>query len=276
MNEVKLSIPPSPALGGILLACAEGKLRYGTWNLEVHLTLDKITEERRKLINSFETGIEGLGNVSIKFGVDASTASDKKNYDSPSFLTEFGDSNSIRSSLVFSQSIQKLTLNKLNLKPDQKYLVVHANLFRVDRATKEDRLLSRGDAHSFAWAINKYTRIKRRSLVLIGDDGINLKSSKNRYVKECYKEGIDIVEQLSLISSAAGFLGMSSGPSAAALLSNTPYVIFKHKKHHALQMEADLAGEKKYPFANRDQIYIRKYPSRLLILWWLLRLGSKC
>ena len=72
--------------------------------------------------------------------------------------------------------------------------------------------------------------------------------------------GLTLAMQLALPSLADGYLGMASGISAAPIFSQTPYVIFKHERQHAEQMEVELEGDR-FRIAGDAQVLWRRRDS---------------
>jgi hypothetical protein len=62
-----------------------------------------------------------------------------------------------------------------------------------------------------------------------------------------------LCNQLALVQEAAAFMGMAAGPTAAAIYSDRPYVIFKHPAHHRMQMERELQSDGRLAFASEKQ-----------------------
>jgi len=63
---------------------------------------------------------------------------------------------------------------------------------------------------------------------------------------------------LSLIQMSLLFMGMSSGPCNMAVLSDLPYLIWKHPDHHTKKMNRELNSNGQFPFANDQQKIIRE------------------
>lgn len=88
---------------------------------------------------------------------------------------------------------------------------------------------------------------------------------------ECYDEGFNdcpncVLTQnhggsldldLSLIQISLLFMGMSSGPGNIAILSELPYLIWKHPDHHATAMGKELNKDGQFAFSNEKQKLIR-------------------
>lgn len=85
--------------------------------------------------------------------------------------------------------------------------------------------------------------------VLLGKDPLESSLAALPNVLYTQTLGLGLAEELAFISIADAFLGMSSGIAAAAILSKTPYVIFKHPNHHKEAMEQELSRENRFSFA---------------------------
>jgi hypothetical protein len=76
-------------------------------------------------------------------------------------------------------------------------------------------------------------------------------------VRSAQREAIPLQVQLALVSLSDGFIGMASGVCAAAVLSDVPYVLFKHPSHHVGEMERELGIGDRFPFARPRQLVWR-------------------
>jgi len=95
--------------------------------------------------------------------------------------------------------------------------------------------------------------------VLIGDDCYD---EAFNYCPNCVitqNHGGSLELDLSLIQSSLFFMGMSSGPCNIAILSELPYLIWKHPDHHATEMGKELNNEERFVFSNEKQKMIRDY-----------------
>lgn len=95
--------------------------------------------------------------------------------------------------------------------------------------------------------------------LLIGDDEIPTDVLKLPNVVRTRHHGGGLALDLALIGVSAAFMGMASGPCNAAILSDVPYAIYKHPKHHATQMAAELGGRSNYAFALESQKLHRQF-----------------
>jgi hypothetical protein len=76
-------------------------------------------------------------------------------------------------------------------------------------------------------------------------------------VRSAQREAMPLPVQLALASLADGFIGMASGVCPAAVLSDVPYVLFKHPSHHVEEMERELGAGERFPFARPRQLVWR-------------------
>jgi hypothetical protein len=83
------------------------------------------------------------------------------------------------------------------------------------------------------------------NFVLLGSDAAHLSVTEDL--------GVPLEVQLALAGHADGFLGMASGICAAAVLSVSPYILFKHPSHHTDEMRRELSDSEHFPFAGLHQ-----------------------
>ncbi len=96
------------------------------------------------------------------------------------------------------------------------------------------------------------------NFILIGNDKITSDITQIPRVIAANKENISLFSQLAMISLANGFLGMASGLCQGAILSNTPFVIFKNPNHHPDIMKNELDSSKGFSFCYSNQQIWRK------------------
>ncbi|MEN9633880.1 MAG: hypothetical protein RL077_2284 [Verrucomicrobiota bacterium] len=89
--------------------------------------------------------------------------------------------------------------------------------------------------------------------MILGDDEVGDEILAIPGVFSARRMGMGLAEQLAGVGLADGFIAMGSGICAAANFSATPYVIFKHPAHHGREMESELAGGDRFPFAQARQ-----------------------
>jgi len=107
--------------------------------------------------------------------------------------------------------------------------------------------------------------------LLIGSDTVpeDIKSLPN--VISLHDEGLSIVDQLACIQQSSAFMGMVSGPANVAILSQVPYIIFKHPLHHAEVMQKEIGDADHYDFAKQNQHIVRKHETPELLSLFLDR-----
>lgn len=69
----------------------------------------------------------------------------------------------------------------------------------------------------------------------------------------------NLESELSLIQSADGFLGTSTGPSTVAILGAKPYLILKSPEHHAAETSKLLRNDRFIGFSTERQIFARRH-----------------
>ena len=94
--------------------------------------------------------------------------------------------------------------------------------------------------------------------LILGDDETYKKIHKQPNVFWAKKMNIGLDVQMCLISLSNQFLGMASGISGAAILSNTPYLIFKNKDHHKTQIEKEIKKNKTFFAKEKQYIFLEK------------------
>ena len=287
-NTVCISVPPSPLLGGIIIAICEGLTEFDEFNLCLNIDED-LKAQIRSIgpVIEFAKSIIGVKSIRIFCGSEvlktygicpASTHIHKninRNINSPQRLLYFLKSGR---SIIFPRvSNNYLDMAKIKIGISGSYIVIHANLGESLGTYRNlrQKFESKGYLSDWQSGIEKIAILfPKVAIALIGADAIKFAPFSQKNVFNLELLGISLAEQMSLIPDANYFLGMSSGPSALAILSQTPYTIFKHPKHHAWQMLFQLKLNKRFLFSNRSQFYIRKYPTKTTIYEALL-FGAK-
>lgn len=108
--------------------------------------------------------------------------------------------------------------------------------------------------------------------MLIGDD---LYSQEILNLPNVNFNNSAVQDYFSQVINAHAFVGMSSAFCNAAILSDTPYCIWKHPDHHASEMEKELSSEGKFSFQQKNQYFIRSYDTYDSILKHLTLLIEK-
>jgi ADP-heptose:LPS heptosyltransferase len=67
----------------------------------------------------------------------------------------------------------------------------------------------------------------------------------------------NISRDLALISQAAIFMGMSSGPCNIAIFSDTPFIIYKNPDHDVEEMKLELGKNNRFVFSTASQKFLR-------------------
>jgi len=111
----------------------------------------------------------------------------------------------------------------------------------------------------FEFMLNCHQNNLSVKFVLIGNDKIDSHISELPNVVLLKEHGGDIGLDLALIELSSIFMGMSSGPCNMAILSDKPYLIWKHPEHHKEEMEREFQGFKQFIFANEYQKLIQDW-----------------
>ena len=121
---------------------------------------------------------------------------------------------------------------------------------------KNNHLDTRSNADPQAWArFFKYceTKFPLVKFVLIGNDLISSDIlQRSNVVATSMHEG-NLILDFAIISNSFLFMGMSSGPCNFAIMSNKPYLIWKHPGHHTKEMEIEFSGHQQFLFAKQTQ-----------------------
>ncbi len=94
--------------------------------------------------------------------------------------------------------------------------------------------------------------------IIIGNDDFDeaLRQIENVIIARDYDSFL--VRDLALVQEAYFFMGMASGPTMAAVYSETPYIIFKNPGHDVAQMEHELGDKNHFSFATLLQKLLRQ------------------
>lgn len=113
------------------------------------------------------------------------------------------------------------------------------------------------NAHFASWR-EFFERVRDCPFILVGSDIIPVELERLPHLYGAQREGVSLSVQLALCAVAEGFIGMASGMSAAAILSSSPYVIFKHPSHHPEEMQRELRERDHFGFAHSNQKLLRQ------------------
>jgi hypothetical protein len=121
------------------------------------------------------------------------------------------------------------------------------------------QLSGAGSEQSNANLINWHSFLKtsaapgREEFLLLGNDELPRVFQEMPGVHMAMPRGMALSTQLALVAMSDGFLGMASGVCAAAILSDVPYVIWKHPRHHAEEMARQIGSGDTLAFASGAQ-----------------------
>lgn len=104
--------------------------------------------------------------------------------------------------------------------------------------------------HSF---FSTHAKPGHTDFILLGTDAVSSSILDLPGVHSAAAMELALSVQLALVPLCNGFLGMASGVSPAAILSDTPYVLFKHPKHHVEEMQRELGTTDHFCFAHSRQ-----------------------
>ena len=280
VKTICVDIPPSPLLGGTLFAIAEGLIENDQISVCLRLA-NQTQKEFTYSVHDMAFQIKGVIGVNLSInGEVVRTLGQVFDHvhkypieliDSPEKLIESAPAERIREVVQWKSSNLENALAKFSSSDVKNMIIVHANLQSKSQIVPLRGVrLSHGRSRTWSKGILKFIeRNPDARVLIIGDDARHFKSFQSKRILIAANMKVPLHEQLSLVATSLGFVGMSSGPSTVALLSSTPYVIFKHPKHHQNQMLKQLGDLNHYSFANSKQLYIRQYPSAKQIFYAL-------
>lgn len=112
---------------------------------------------------------------------------------------------------------------------------------------------SNADMESWYSFFSAHAKPGDADFILLGTDAVSSKILGLPGVHSATAMKLALSVQLALVPLCNGFLGMASGVSPAAILSDTPYVLFKHPRHHVEEMQRELGTTEHFCFAHARQ-----------------------
>lgn len=153
--------------------------------------------------------------------------------------------------LSWKQSILDIALS-LYKKSPRPVFAVH---LKNQKKAPEESNASLKDWHRF------FSAFQNMHFFLLGEDPISTEILSLQNVTKINQKDYPLSVQLALCSLCDGFIGMSSGLANAAILSATPYAIFKHPFHHMDEMKEEFGDRDFFSFAQPQQKVYRKEDS---------------
>lgn len=274
----RLSIPPAPLLGGGIVLYAEMLAlgRYSSAEIEVYVdklaglpdsNLASSISALSKLDRMTRVSLVGTGHASNRLVADFRGTTQGAYYegsnpvfDTPESLLDLTDVD-LLNLIKFDSKVTERAFEHLD-GGNQSVLCVHAN--SVQRPSTQQKCLSKGDEDEWVEGLRAAVdQGVEMSILFIGSDSERL-AAKLRRPGNVISPLEDFATELACIRFSTAFLGMSSGPSAIAMFSTTPYIVFKDASHHPEQMERVLR-DGRYPFSLPSQRILRTYPNRRAI-----------
>jgi len=116
---------------------------------------------------------------------------------------------------------------------------------------------SNADFDAWYGFFKHYTEKTDTKFILIGNEPIDSRilTLPNVIVTRNYESTLS--RDLALISQAAIFMGMSSGPCNIAVLSEIPFIIYKNPDHDVEEMKLELGKNIRFPFSTGSQKFLR-------------------
>lgn len=125
----------------------------------------------------------------------------------------------------------------------------------------QSNLDSNANMQSWHEFFEEHARPGKTEFILLGNDAGSDAVQLIPGVHSAKSMNIPLSVQLSLVQLCNGFLGMASGVCPAAILSDTPYVLFKHPEHHVAEMQRELGAKDHFCFAHARQKVWRVHDS---------------
>ncbi len=253
---VNVDVPPNPALGGSVNAIAEHLLIHSNAPFKLHLNLtDEYSAGYRELAEILAAIVQCEG-VTIGKGDPMGRGPTSGRFESPIGLTRLASGEEVKSLIRFRPEIIEDARAKLQAASIDEVLALHGNIF--DAGGWESSKLRPDEASRLAEAIRALN--PSMTVVIVGADAkLLIEQVLPTGVKLGSELGLNAKEQMALVQFAAAFVGMSSGPSVFATMSDVPYVIIKNHRHHKDLVDELLSGENKFPFAGeRQDFYVAR------------------
>lgn len=247
---VIIDVPPNPLLGGTIIAIAEQLLISSKSGTVVNLNLsDEIFHTHPEIVDILE-GIlqcEGVIIESLKHQIIGEVCG---RFESPIGLANLAGSRVIRSLIRFRIETINSALTKIRNAHIYKFIAFHGNI--SNNGDWGSSMLAPKEALELAAVIQELQ--PTFSVIIVGADSRYLAGeSLPAGIKLGSELGLSVREQMALIQIAHAFVGMSSGPSVFATMSETPYVIIKNFRHHADLVKQMLREGNRLAFASKHQ-----------------------
>lgn len=97
--------------------------------------------------------------------------------------------------------------------------------------------------------------------ILIGNEPLDSRIISLPNVIITADNGGNLPRDLALVSKAAIFMGMSSGPCNIAIYSDIPYAIYKNPDHDVEEMKLELGNSSRFTFSTNYQQLLRVFES---------------
>lgn len=169
------------------------------------------------------------------------------------YLQDFYDRHGRVPRLRFKQSLLNNVIRWIDTRIPGRYPVtVHMKKSGPSR--------SQSNAHWPEWRkfLQLASQNRKMAFILIGNDPVPADIELIPNVITAKREGLSLAQELALVTSSYFFMGMSSGPGQAAVLSDVPYVLYKHPAHHRGAMDRELQGGARLRFSTAQQRFRRE------------------
>lgn len=149
--------------------------------------------------------------------------------------------------------------NSLNILAE-KWLKTHVpeGHYPVSIHLKNNDVDSQSNANQEEWLkLFKENKNLPLKFILMGNEPYDERFSDCSNCVITQSEGGSLEIEFALIQLSLFFMGMSSGPCNIAILSELPYLVWKHPDHHSREMDKELDENGQLVFSNQNQKFIR-------------------
>lgn len=247
-------------IGGILLFTGEllcQKIETEANRLTLQILSDKHIPA---YMTKIAEGIAGMDDVSVISGKTHQAKRPdemvyllvKKNYQSTrviqQFFVNFGYIPYLHFKKIYRQWAEQFKRN-----------VCHGAFMVVVHLKNDQQSPNLGNADFGEWLkfFQHFIADSRFIFVLIGNEPLPDAIGKLPNVKLAREFGSHLARDLALIEQADLFMGVTSGPANMAILSQVPYLIYKHPRQHTSEMKQELGTKDHFLFATPLQKFYR-------------------
>lgn len=250
---VRVDVPPNPVVGGSVVGLAESLIMNNGEPTALHLDTTEQFRLTCEAAASILKGIEGCRQVVIHCDDRVGNMPASGRFESVRGLSVLRGRLNPRKAIRFRREIVSSLQAKLKARGVDRTVALHANVsnsghWRASQLTPRQAIRMAKGVHD---------TLPETNAILVGSDSHAVTEMTLPHgillARDC---DLTPPEQMALIQQAEVFVGMSSGPSIFAVLSDTPYVIIKHREHHEDLMSSSLSERRRLPFASNRQEFV--------------------